>query len=470
VTQPDPISFLHETTFADLPTPVRHQAARCLVDLCGAIVAGRRTRLSAIVRDHAATVYGGNQATILLDGRRVSAPGAALATGMSIDAFDIHDSHRESLGHAGVHVLSTLLAVAELRASRGHSLPSGSDLVTAMVIGYDIACRAGEALHATVTDYHTSGAWGAVSSAALYARLVGLDREQTREALGIAEYHGPRSQMMRCIDHPTMVKDGSGWGAMTGVQAGMLAESGFTGAPAVTIEDPSVAPWFESLGSRWYVMEQGFKAHGSCWWAQPAIEATLGLVRANAVAPCDIAGITIETFEKATHLDHPTPATTEQAQYSLPFPVAAAVLKGSRGDDGWYGLGPDDMLEEALGDPEVRRLATAVRLVEAADLTMAFPERFLARVTMTLVDGRTLVSPDTTFRGELDDPLTDADLSAKYRWLAAALLEEDRVDALEAAAWSIADAPSIEPLLQMLAAPPTVAVGEDRAAVVAARS
>ncbi|MFQ5611494.1 MAG: hypothetical protein ACE5H9_05120 [Anaerolineae bacterium] len=97
----------------------------------------------------------------------------------------------------------------------------------------------------------------------------GLSAEQTRQAMGIAEYHGPRSQMMRCIDHPTMLKDGSGWGAMAGVNAGMLAAQGFTGAPALTVESEAVASCWADLGSRWLIMEQGFKPHAVCWWAQP---------------------------------------------------------------------------------------------------------------------------------------------------------------------------------------------------------
>ncbi len=450
----DPISFLLDTTASDLPDDVRHQVTRCVVDLCAAVVAGRNTPMSAIAHDHAVAAFGGNDARLLLDGRRVSAPGAALATGMSIDSFDIHDSHRESLGHAGVHLFAALVASAERRVARGGAFPTGAEFVTALAVGYDMACRAGEALHGTVADYHTSGAWGAVSSAGLYARVMGLDRRTTREALGIAEYHGPRSQMMRCIDHPTMVKDGSGWGAMAGVSAGMLAEAGFTGAPALTIESPEVSAWWSSLGSYWYVMEQGFKAHGACWWAQPPIEAVLTLARTHDLRSEDVVAIRIETFEKAVHLDHQDPETTEQAQYSIPFPVAAALVKATSGAPGWYGLGPAEMLGPGLASPETRRLAHAVELVEATDLTAAFPERFLARVSLTLTDGRTITSPDTTFRGELDDPFTDDDLADKYRWLAGTLLAGPRVAALEAAAWGIADAPSIEPMLALLAAPP----------------
>ncbi len=458
IATPAVIDFLRDTTIADVPPDVRHQAARCLVDLCGSIVAGRHTRLSAIVRDHAVAAFGGDDATLLLDGRRVSAPGAALATGMGIDSFDIHDSHRESLGHAGVHLIASLLAIAELRSARGGRLPSGAEFVAALVVGYDIACRAGEALHGTVSDYHTSGAWGAVSSAAMYARLMGLDHERTRHALGIAEYHGPRSQMMRCIDHPTMVKDGSGWGAMAGVSAGMLAEAGFTGAPAMTIESAEAARWWATLGTHWSVMDQGFKAHGSCWWSQPAIEAVLGLTRAHRLTAGDVAAIRIESFEKAVHLAHPDPSTTEQAQYSVPFPVAAALVKGTRRaagtDDGWYGLGPAELLEGSLADPETRRLAAAVELVEAPDLTARFPQRFLARVTLTLTDGRSLTSADTTFRGELDDPLSDDEVSSKFRWLARTLLSEERARALESAAWSLAEATSIGPWLDLLTPPP----------------
>ena len=81
-------------------------------------------------------------------------------------------------------------------------------------------------MHGTVSDYHTSGAWVAVAVAALGVRLAGGDADTLRQAIGIAEYHGPRSQMMREIDNPTMLHDGSGWGAMVGVTSADLALAG----------------------------------------------------------------------------------------------------------------------------------------------------------------------------------------------------------------------------------------------------
>jgi 2-methylcitrate dehydratase PrpD len=201
----DIVPFIHELTWSELPAAIQHQARRCLVDTLGAAMGGRKTAVSTIIYDYAATVYGGAGAYLWWDGRMVSPPGAALAHAMTIDSLDIHDGHPLTKGHAGAAVVPALFAL--LAAEKP---VSGQELLTRLVIGYEVALRAGIALHATTCDYHTSGAWNAVGCAALGARALGLKREQTRHALGIAEYYGPRSQMMRCIDHPTMVKDGSG--------------------------------------------------------------------------------------------------------------------------------------------------------------------------------------------------------------------------------------------------------------------
>jgi hypothetical protein len=122
----------------------------------------------------------------------------------------------------------------------------------------------GRSLHATAADYHSSGP--GTRSDALSCRPVSaaLRTQQTRHALGIAEYNGPRSPMMRCIDYPTMLKDGSGWGAMTGVSAALLAARGFTGLPAATVEAnasglDAVWPIWADLGRRWDFLDVYFK-------------------------------------------------------------------------------------------------------------------------------------------------------------------------------------------------------------------
>jgi 2-methylcitrate dehydratase PrpD len=403
-------AFVRETPYDALPTAVRRMAERCLIDLAGNAAAGLATPLSHIIRNHAVRGFGAGEgaprARLLLDGRRASPMGAALAGGMIIDSFDAHDGHVLTKGHAGAAVLPGLLALADAAAKP----VTGPEFLTTLVIGYEIAIRAGMAQHATASDYHTSGAWNALGVAAMAARCWGFDRERFRHALGIAEYHGPRSQMMRCIDFPTMVKDGSGWGAMCGLSAAYLAADGFTGAPALVVESEAVAHLWGDLGERWRILEIYFKPYPICRWAQPAVEAALALRRAHAVDPMAIEVVEIETFHEAVRLDQHRPSSTEEAQYSLPFPVAAAIVRGK--------LAPTDISGAALGDRDILAMSDRIRLVEAEDLNARFPAERYARARFRLANGRVLESDTMPARGDAERPLSDDEILAKFHELA----------------------------------------------------
>jgi len=423
----DAADFIHELSFDDLPASVIEQARRCLEDLVGVAASGRRTELARIVTHVAARQLGagaGGGARMLFDGRRVSAAGAAYAGASIIDSFDAHDGHALTKGHAGVAVLPALLAFWEAEALA----LDDREVLTSIVLGYEIATRAGIALHASACDYHTSGAWSALACAALGARLLKLEREQTREALGIAEYHGPRSQMMRCIDFPTMVKDGSGWGALAGVSAAYLAAEGFTGAPALTAEAPEQQRLWSDLGRRWTILEQYFKPYPVCRWAQPAVEAVRTLMRAHDLEGADIAAVEIRTFAEAVRLRVAAPRTTEEAQYSLPFPLAAMILRGR--------IGADEIAGEGLTDGSVLQLAARIRLIEDPDLCARFPAERFAVATLTTTDGRTVRSDWVEAHGGPADPLSEGEISQKFYGLTAHL-GDARSRAIDAAIGSL---------------------------------
>ena len=204
--------------------------------------AGRIARATA-VELFAAPGNGSGGAPLLFDGRRVSLAGAAFAAATQIDNLDAHDGLNSTKGHIGCAVVPALFAFAARRPNL-----TGREALHALVVAYEVAARAGVALHRTVDDYHTSGAWNALGVAALGCRLLGAEAGVLRHALGIAEYHGPRSQMMREIANPTMLHDGSGVGALTGVVAALMALRGFEGAPALTVEALEVAPIWARTG------------------------------------------------------------------------------------------------------------------------------------------------------------------------------------------------------------------------------
>lgn len=420
------IDFIHALRWDDLPEAVVHQARRLLLDLVGVAAAGSRTDLSRILRDHAAAHFAagtsGPGARMMFDGREVSPVGAAMAGAGTIDSVDAHDGHKLTKGHMGVTVLPALLAFAD--ADRGRV--SAREFLVSLVLGYEIGTRAGIALHGTVPDYHTSGAWNALAAAAIGARLMGLDADRTRHALGIAEYHGPRSQMMRCIAHPTMLKDGSAWGAVGGVSAAFLARDGFTGAPAVSIED---APgYWGDLGTRWTILEQYVKPYPVCRWAQPAVRGALELRDRAEISPDDIVRIEVRSFAEAVALAARTPSTTEEAQYSLPFPVAVALVHGD--------ILPEHIDEPALSDPAIRRLSADVSLVEDPALSKRFPAERLAAVTVELKDGRRLESGTVAALGDSEEPLSDAHIAEKFEKYAAPSIGRAATNAMRNLVWT----------------------------------
>ena len=327
------IAFLHDLSLSDVPDAVVVHARYLMLDLLGVATAGRQTKNADIICDYAAGFMGAGAdkpaVPILFDGRGVSTAGAALAGGMIIDAIDAHDGYKPTKGHVGCALLPSIFAALEAVGQLGDE----DALLTALIAGYEVGCRCGIALHRTTPDYHTSGAWMAVAVAGVVARIYGLNPDASWHAMGIAEYHGPRSQMMRVIDHASMLKDGSGWGTMVGVSAAELAAAGFTGAPALIISDAACSDIWARLGTDWLLPEQYIKLWPVCRWAQPAMQAVCSLWQEAEFDPSDIIAIEIETFHESLRLASPHPASSDEAQYSLCWPVAAMVIALAEGRD-----------------------------------------------------------------------------------------------------------------------------------------
>ena len=399
----DTIDFIHAPLGCD--DTVRDVAATLLIDTLGVAAGAAGGDAGRIARDFAAAHMGpgqGGLAThLLFDGRTCGLPGAAFAAATQIDNLDAHDGLNPTKGHIGCAVVPALFAFATLRPDL-----TRAEALDALIMAYEVAARAGIALHATVPDYHTSGAWNALGVAALGARLLGLSHDRTRHALGIAEYHGPRSQMMREIANPTMLHDGSGMGAMTGVMAVLMARAGFTGAPAITIDD-APTHW-TTLGADWTITRNYIKPYPVCRWAHPAIDAMRNLMRAHGIGPGNVAHISIETFEAAAALFPHMPATTSQAQYALPFPVATMLVRGR--------IGPAEIAGKTLQDAEIASVLERIRVRATDHHTAHFPQKRTASLTLTLHDGTTLCSGDTEPRGGPQEvPMSLAEVEEKFR-------------------------------------------------------
>jgi len=420
--------FIHTLRFEDLSQPIIKQASDCLIDLLGVAAAGHDTKLAKIMEAFVSEQMAGS-VPLLFSDKSASISGASLFGASLIDSIDAHDGQVLTKGHVGVAILPPLLALFSDLIEKGQNL-DGKELITCLVIGYEVATRAGIALHATALDYHTSGAWNSIGVAAVSARLLKLDQHQTREALGIAEFHGPRSQMMRCIDYPTMVKDGSGWGALAGVTSSLLAKANFTGAPAITLDADTlsnspeqahaVTEIWQDLGRRWYIEEQYFKAYPVCRWAQPAVEAIRAIQAETPLDHTQVESIEIVSFHQAKRLHVTNPSTTEQAQYSLPFSVASAIIDNE--------VSPESISETDLGlfNPERIALSEKVQISESDDYNAVFPAERWAHAIITLKNGERLTSPGSIAKGNPENPLTEQEIKEKFFRLSSTRLSSDQ--------------------------------------------
>lgn len=409
----DLATFVHDLRYEDLPDDVLVVLRRSLIDTIGVAAIGSTTALSGRARTFAKRWWCSGphapSSRLLFDGGRASPPGAAMAGAFTIDSIDAHDGYSAVKGHAGSAVFPGVFAVADLLAGLGRPI-DGRSFLTGIAAAYEVSYRSGLVQHATVPDYHTSGAWTAVGVAAAAAKMLGLSKGQIRHAAGIAEYHGPRSQMMRCIEFPTNLRDGVGWGAPTGLSAALLAELDFTGAPAITAEGEDAAPFWSDLGTRWEILNTHYKPYPVCRWAHSSIDAAADLMRANSLRSSDVERVRIRTFRYAALLAGHAPQTLDELTYAIAFPVATMIVRGR--------IGVEELGEAVLHDPEILRISRGMEVVELEHYTQISTRQRWADVTLMLKDGRTLESGPRTPRGDPDTPLSDAEIATKFHLFA----------------------------------------------------
>jgi len=410
------IDFILNTRWEDLPERVQHQTRRCLLDALGALIAGHNTPVGGLMEAMAAEQFPGDQARILVSGTRVSASGATLANGFAGNALDIDDGYRPTMGHPGACVLPPVLTAAQMSGC------SGKAMLSALAVGYEIGTRAGLIRHATYETYHSSGSWGAISGAAAAGKLMGLDAGTLGHALGAAEYHAPIAPMMKCIEVPGMGKDSIGWGCMVAVMSVVMAQKGFTGINPIFDDTPEDG-WVASLGKDWEILNLYFKPYSACRWAQPGVDGVLKLMREKGILPEDIETIRVYTFEESAALSTAYPENTEEAQYNIAFPIAAALLDGE--------VGPGQNLPPRLMDIDIRRMMDKVSIVAQPRFQENFPARAESEVEITTRGGDVHNSGIMGARWGADCPPDDGELAEKFLWLTGPVLGKEKAQGLK---------------------------------------
>ncbi|MDP3046103.1 MAG: MmgE/PrpD family protein [Chloroflexota bacterium] len=398
-----------------LPQEAASAARMCVLDWLGSALAGSVTEPGRMIRNVTQMLGDGGPATLIPEGRLVPVTSAAFHNGAVSHIVELDDLHRASILHPGAAVIPAALATAELVRA------SGPDFLAAVVAGYEVAIRVGEAVTPSHYRYwHTTGTCGTFGAAAASARLLGLDVGGIASALGSAGTQA--AGLWEFLADGAMSKHlHPGKAAMNGVLSALLAREGFTAASRIlegekgffhamasSYDESRVT---EGLGNSYRIAGMSFKVHASCRHTHSAIDTALDLLQRHRPSPADITAVHVETYQVALDItSNSQPDSVYSAKFSLPFCVALALCRGK--------AGLAEFTEGTLHDPLVRKVMGQVFLVAAPDLDAVHPAQWPARVTIRMRDGRTFTAQTDYPRGDPENPVTVSDLERKFSDLA----------------------------------------------------
>jgi 2-methylcitrate dehydratase PrpD len=410
---PDYVDTILSLRWQQLPPEVQAQAKRCLKDILAVAAASRALPASLRWQSLVEGQYGSGPAPLWFTGCSSTLSGSCLFNAAAVDSLDWHDGFRPVKGHAGATVVPLVLGSCALRRV------GGEELLTALAVGYEIACRAGLVLHLLYRPvYHASGSWASIGAAAAGARILGIPAERFDSVLGTAEYYAPISPMMRVIDNPASVKDSAAAGALAAATALSMEEGGLTGPPSLLRAETRGAETTAALGREWLILKSYFKPYPTCRWSQPAVEAALRLQKRHGFTAGEVEHVHVETFAAGARLTRFPPEHSDDAQYSTPWAVAAALVDGT--------LGVAQVHPDRLLDPEILEVGGKVTISEAEDLEARFPDECLVRLEVTLGNGRRFRCPTTAAPGDWDNPLSREELDRKFAAAAEPVLGKQR--------------------------------------------
>jgi len=403
-------------TYDGIPREVIERAKDCVIDTAAACTFGAELPWSRTVIEFAKRNSAPGECSVLGTPLKVRAPFACLSNGATAHAFELDCLCEPSVG---IHP-SAALAVPAMAVSQGRK-KSGKELIAAVVAGYEVLYRIGDAAKHSIekNGFHSPGIVGPFGTAVVVGRMFGLDAKQMANAFGIAG--STSSGLMEFSKTGGMVKRlHLGRAAEGGFMAAVLARDGYTGPAGVLdgkfgflnvfCRDGDAARFTKSLGSDWHVMKNKIKRYACHATAQVPVTLALDLKAKHGVSGDDVARISIAGNEK-TVTQHAIldPHDLTMAQYSVPFCVATALYRDP--------LDPRVFSEATLNDPKIRALCKTAQ-VELLKTSSGYLSQ-ACRVTLKLKNGKKLSAEGHDHKGTPTMPLTRAELLERFLKLTA---------------------------------------------------
>jgi len=419
-------SFVVEAKRHDLSPHVAHQAKRSTMNFFAVALAGCRDTTIETALASLADFSGGKRATLIGRHERIDALGAAFLNAAGANVLDFCDTHTPTAIHPTAPILPALLALAELERM------SGRDLLIALVLGQEVACRIGLAMSPSHYNkgWHITATCGVFGAAAGCGSMLGLGTEQMVWALGTAATQA--AGLCECLGTPAK-SVGVGNAARNGLLSALLAARNFSG-PAEPLagtqgyfhalgEAPDLSALSDNLGERFEIMNTAYKPYPCGFVLHPVLDCVLDWRRANPKTEVSKVEVTGNPL-LALRADRPNVSTGRESQVSVQHAVATALVIGR--------AGVEQFSDACVNDAAVAALRRKVSVASDPSIPIV-----AARVEVATADGAIHKLSQNAARGSDQNPMTDGDLEEKLRTAAASWNSDHDIAPLIDAIWRL---------------------------------
>jgi len=442
-----------EVQYEDLPSDVIESTKLRILDVIGLAFAGAETAFGRSTIAAAKTLSPSGPSRIFGAGDAVAAPTAAFTNAALSQALEYDDTHNESIVHMSSPAVAASLALAGLRNV------TGRELILSIAVANEISCRVGSVSSGQFhrRGFHPTGLFAPFGIAAGIGKILGLDAQRLAWAEGTAG--SCAAGLLECWVDGTQTKFlHSGFAAQSGLTAALLADAGVSGPPKVFegrfglfashLQDAAVQTNYgrisDGLGTHWESRNSSFKPFPTAHVLHPYVSAILRL-RAQGVRADDVVRIECPVAEFNVSIvcepvaEKRAPATQAHCRVCLQYTMAEALYAGS--------LGKNAYSEDMRLNPEV--LALARKVEYSVDPAFPGPGRFKGAVRVTLKDGRVLDEIEEYNRGSAENPMSDAELRAKFDDNAGGFLSGAQRDRLAQEIGRAENLPNVQTLVDL---------------------
>jgi len=420
--------------FDKLPADAVHAFKRTLLDFMTCAISGAAMPVSKALLAYFEENDATRISSVIGHGAKLSPPNAALVTGANVHGLDFDDGHTQGSAHPSGVIFPAVMAVAQQRGS------SAREIIAAVVCGYDVMCRIAAAMHpeSARRGYHNTALAGVFGASAAVSNLLKLDTAQTLNALGLAgsfsagirEYLDEGAEIKRI--HP-------GKAARDGITCAEFAKRGITGPTKVlegrygffaTHAAPHVkwARLFDGMGQRYEISSIYHKPYPCCRHYHAVIDAIKELQREHRFAAADVKHADLGMYAVGFNgHDYKHCTTMLDAQMSAPVAAALAIVLGD--------------VTATMFVPATLDRADVRAMIERADARIddecerIYPGVRSGFARIELRNGSVLEKRVLEPKGEVKNPMTDADLEAKFRANCEPIIGKARCDRILADIW-----------------------------------